>query len=220
MNIHRSPFSGRNFEYYSEDPYLSGVMGAAEIRAIRNAGKYCYVKHFALNDQETNRNGVTTWSNEQAMREIYLKPFEYATKEGGATAMMSAFVRLGTVWCGANYDLLTNVLRNEWGFHGMVITDYDGASYMNVDQAIRAGNDMMLSTLGDEPRDKSNTAKQAMRNASHNILYTVVNSNASTYTYEYIFPTWKILMFGFDAIVLILIAVSIIVKRKKKSLEA
>lgn len=219
MNIHRSPFSGRNFEYYSEDPYLSGVMGAAEITAIRDAGKYCYVKHFALNDQETNRNGVSTWSNEQAMREIYLKPFEYAVKEGGATAMMSAFVRLGTVWCGANYDLLTNVLRNEWGFHGMVITDYDGMSYMNVDQAIRAGNDIMLSTLGDEPRDKSNTGKQAMRNASHNILYTVVNSNASTYTYEYIFPTWKIFLFGFDAVVAIFIVVSIIVKRKKKASE-
>lgn len=126
MNIHRSPFGGRNFEYYSEDAYLSGEMAEAEVSAIRDYGKYCYLKHFAMNDQETNRAGIAVWANEQSMREIYLKPFETAVKEGGATAMMSAFNRLGTTWCGANSTLLQTVLRDEWGGgRGMVILYQD-----------------------------------------------------------------------------------------------
>ena len=216
MNIHRSPFGGRNFEYYSEDPYLSGKMGAAEVLAIRDNGKYCYLKHFALNDQETNRNGVATWANEQSMREIYFRPFEYAVKEGSATAVMSAFNRLGTTWCGARSELLQTVLRDEWGFHGMVITDYDGMSYMNVDQAIRAGNDIMLSTTGDLPTDTSNTAKQAMRSASHNILYTVANSVAVNYTYEFEMPTWAIILIVADIVIVLLYAAVIIRSKKMK----
>ena len=179
VNIHRTPFSGRNFEYYSEDALLSGEMGAAVVSGAKSKGVYSYVKHFALNDQETNREGVTTWSNEQAIREIYLKAFEIPVKEGESTAIMSSFNRIGAVWAGGNYDLLTTVLRDEWGFEGVVITDYFMGGYMNQDQAIRAGNDLMLSTMGGEPTSLStetNTGKQAMREATKNILYTVANS--------------------------------------------
>lgn len=179
VNIHRTPFSGRNFEYYSEDPLLSGEMGSKVVSGAKSKGVYCYVKHFALNDQETNRSGVCTWSNEQAIREIYLKAFEIPVKEGKTTAIMSSFNRIGTVWAGGNTNLLNTVLRDEWGFNGMVITDYFGAGHMNQDQAIRAGNDLMLSTMGGEPTTLStetNTGKQAMRQATKNILYTVANS--------------------------------------------
>lgn len=214
-NIHRTPFSGRNFEYYSEDAYLSAKMVAAEVSAIRDNGKYCMVKHFALNDQETNRNGILTWANEQAIREIYLKPFEYAVKEGNATGMMSAFNRLGTTWCGASQSLLTTVLRGEWGFEGAVITDYDGLTYMNPDQAIRAGNDLMLSNMEDLPSDTSNTGKQAMRRASHNILYMVANSDAVERTYETYIPSWAVTLVVFDAVLAALIVLRIVLKKKK-----
>lgn len=179
VNIHRTPFSGRNFEYYSEDPLLSGKIGAEVVKGAKSKGVYSYVKHFALNDQETNRSGVATYSNEQAIREIYLKAFEIPVKEGETTAIMSSFNRIGTVWAGGNYDLLTTVLRDEWGFEGMVITDYFMGGYMNQDQAIRAGNDLMLSTMGGAPTalsTETNTGKQAMREATKNILYTVANS--------------------------------------------
>lgn len=219
MNIHRSPFGGRNFEYYSEDPFLSAKMAAAEVKGIREQGKYCYLKHFALNDQETNRAGVAVWANEQSMREIYFKPFEYAVKDGGATAVMSAFNRLGTVWCGANPELLTDVLRGEWGFRGMVITDYDGAEYMDVDQAIRAGNDLMLSTTGDFPEDDGNTARQAMRRASHNILYTVANSDAADYVYEYRMPLWMKVLISVD-VVFVVVTAAVIWRKKRKAKPA
>lgn len=181
MNIHRTPFSGRNFEYYSEDALLSGKMGAAAVQGAFTKGVYSYIKHYALNDQETNRDGVAVWSNEQAIRELYLKPFEISVKEGKSTAVMSSFNRLGTTWAGAHYGLLTTVLRDEWGFKGMVITDWDLFPHMDTDRAIRAGNDLMLTTIGEKPSKLStetNTGKQAMRKASHNILYTVANSNA------------------------------------------
>ncbi|GJM69545.1 hypothetical protein HMSSN036_17610 [Paenibacillus macerans] len=140
---------------------------------------YAYIKHYALNDQETNRDGVAVWTNEQAVREIYLKPFEISVKQGKTTAVMSSFNRIGTTWAGEHYGLLTTVLRDEWGFKGMVITDWDMFPHMDVDRAIRAGGDLMLTTLGDKPTKLStdtNTGKQAMRKASHNILYTVANS--------------------------------------------
>lgn len=204
VNIHRTPFAGRNFEYYSEDAFLSGKMGASVVLGSKSKGVYSYVKHFALNDQEDNRSGVATWSNEQAIREIYLKAFEIPVKEGETTAIMSSFNRIGTVWAGGNYDLLTTVLREEWGFDGMVITDYFMGGYMNQDQALRAGNDLMLSTMGAEPSKETtetNTGKQAMRQATKNILYTVVNSVGmelgTTGT-----PSWIILL-GFSNILLL-----------------
>lgn len=184
MNLHRSEFSGRNFEYYSEDSFLSGKMGAMETKGAASRGLYAYIKHFALNDQETNRcDKIVTWSNEQAIREIYLKPFEMSVKEGGSTAVMSSFNYIGLKWAGGCPELLQNVLRGEWGFQGMVITDYFGGyGYMDADQAIATGNDMMLSTLGSDgatlDASTDGAGKTNMRNACHNILYTIANSNA------------------------------------------
>jgi beta-glucosidase len=184
MNIHRSSFAGRNFEYYSEDGFLSGKMGAAETAGAKEMGLYGYIKHFALNEQEKNRNSkLYTWSNEQAIREIYLKPFELSVKEGGAIAVMSSFNYIGPVWAGGCSELLNTVLRGEWAFRGMVITDYFGLyGYMDADQAIANGNDLMLSTLGafgaTLNESDSPLGKTFMRTACKNILYTVANSNA------------------------------------------
>ena len=119
VNIHRSPFGGRVGEYYSEDPFLSGMLASSQIQGVMSKGVYTMVKHFAVNEQETSRSGVATWVDEQTLREIYLKPFEYTVKEGKATGMMSSFNRIGTVWAGGDYRLLTEVLRDEWGFRGM-----------------------------------------------------------------------------------------------------
>lgn len=184
VNIHRSPFDGRNFEYYSEDPYLSGVMGAETVRGATNTGLYCYVKHFAVNETEYNRQGLYTWLTEQALREIYLKPFEICVKDGKANAIMSSFNRLGATWTGGNYKLLTTVLRDEWGFKGSVITDYADLNlggYMNIDQGIRAGNDFWLDgtrtgTLNGYTDRTSATAVACAREAAKNIIYTYCNT--------------------------------------------
>ena len=180
MNIHRTPFSGRNFEYYSEDGLLSGKLGAAQVKGSASQGVYCYAKHFALNDQESNRLSLSVWCNEQAMRELYLKPFEITVKEGQTTAIMSSYSYLGTTWAGGCKALLTDVLRNEWGFVGMVVTDSAMAntSWMDPNLAVRAGNDMMLCLMGASIETDNNTARQAMRTACHNILYTQANSSA------------------------------------------
>ncbi|WP_137653082.1 glycoside hydrolase family 3 N-terminal domain-containing protein [Bifidobacterium moukalabense] len=180
MNIHRNAFSGRTFEYFSEDALLSGTMASREIAGAKEKGVYSFMKHFALNDQETNRlSEVNTWSNEQAIREIYLKPFEMSVKEGGAQAVMSSFNYIGTEWAGSNTHLLNSVLRDEWGFRGFVLTDYFGGyGYMNGDRAIRGGGDVMLATttVTNHITDHSATSVKAMRTACHNILYTAANS--------------------------------------------
>lgn len=180
MNIHRSPFSGRNFEYFSEDGLLSGVMAAGEIAGARSQGVYSFMKHFALNDQETNRTAMlVTWANEQSIREIYLKPFEMAVKDGGAQAVMTAYNYIGPTYAGANPALLNTVLRDEWGFRGFTLTDYfAGFGYQNADQEIRNGGDAMLATMDvtNHVTSKSATSLKAMRTAAHNILYTAVNS--------------------------------------------
>ena len=180
MNIHRGAFSGRTFEYFSEDSLLSGVMASNEIAGAKEKGVYSFMKHFALNDQETNRtNMVCTWADEQAIREIYLKPFEMSVKEGGAQAVMSSFNYIGYTYAGASNNLLNTVLRDEWGFKGFVLTDYFGGyGYQNADQEIRNGNDSMLATtkVTNHITDKSATSVKAMRTATHNILYTAANS--------------------------------------------
>lgn len=180
MNIHRSAFSGRTFEYFSEDSLLSGAMASNEIAGAKEKGVYSFMKHFALNDQETNRtNMVCTWADEQAIREIYLKPFEMSVKEGGAQAVMSSFNYIGYTYAGASNNLLNTVLRDEWGFKGFVLTDYFGGyGYQNADQEIRNGNDSMLATtkITNHITDKSATSVKAMRTAAHNILYTAANS--------------------------------------------
>ncbi|WP_294451648.1 glycoside hydrolase family 3 N-terminal domain-containing protein [uncultured Gemmiger sp.] len=213
MNIHRSAFAGRNFEYYSEDGLLSGKIAAAAIQGAAEYGVYSYVKHFALNDQETHRDQMLlTWSNEQAIREIYLRPFEISIKEGGATAVMSAFNYIGTRWAGGTSELLQTVLRGEWGFRGFVLTDYfKVAGYMNADQAIRNGNDSMLVAYDTETNHitdtESATGVLAMRQASKNILYTVVNSRA--YAPENLNPGmqgWMITAIVIDVVVLLVLA--------------
>lgn len=183
MNTHRSAFAGRNFEYYSEDGVLAGYLAAAEVNGAATKGVYAYIKHFALNDQETNRcSFLLTYASEQAIREIYLKPFELAIKnfEGTSQAVMSSFNFIGTVTSSANGNMLNNVLRDEWGFQGMVITDYNGSyGYMITDKSIRNGNDLMLGFAGAESNKVTNTSAttvKALRQASKNILYTVVNS--------------------------------------------
>lgn len=204
MNIHRTPFNGRNFEYYSEDGFLSGKIAAGIVSGLRSKNVYAYIKHFALYDQTSYAFGASMWSNEQAMREIYLKPFEIAVKEGEAFALMSSYNRIGSTWTGGSYALLTEVLRNEWGFRGMVITDWFTPEVMNADQGIYAGNDLMLITYtGSEPQDTSNAGKQAMRNACHNILYTVANSNAVIIDNPSIFPYWFVGLIVIDILALI-----------------
>lgn len=182
-NTHRSPFAGRNFEYYSEDGVLAGHLAAAQVNGAATNKVYPYMKHFALNDQETNRNAfLLTFTTEQALREIYLKPFEIAVKkyEGKGMGMMSAFNFIGTVSACSNTDLLNDVLRGEWGFTGMVITDYDGSyGYMISDKSVRNGNDLNLgfgANASDVFANQSATVTKAMRQASKNILYTIVNS--------------------------------------------
>ena len=184
MNTHRSAFAGRNFEYYSEDGLLAGWMAAKAINGAEKYGVYAYIKHFALNDQETHRcDMLCTWATEQSIREIYLKPFEMAVKEGGADAVMSAFNYIGTVPAQAMPELLNTVLRDEWGFRGFVLTDYFGVyGYEDSDRMIRNGNDCMLvaydagtNYLTDK---ESATSVIAMRQACNNIMYTAVNSRA------------------------------------------
>jgi beta-glucosidase len=185
MNTHRSAFAGRNFEYYSEDGVLAGKFASNQVNAAAKLGVYAYIKHFALNDQETNRCSILmTYSNEQAMREIYLKPFELVVKNYDFTsqglAVMSSFNWLGTKPADGSYELLTTVLRDEWGFVGFVETDYDGSyGYMISDHCVRVGNDLMLgfaSAATNQFTDTSATATLAMRQACKNILYVVGNS--------------------------------------------
>ena len=196
VNIHRSPFAGRNWEYYSEDGLLSGKLAANVVQGAQSKGLYCYVKHFAVNDQETDReyNGILVWTNEQAMRELYLKPFEIAVKEGGAYGIMSSFNRLGMTWAGGSYPLLTSVLRDEWGFQGMVITDYSLNTYTHVDEMIRAGGDLFLTQDTKKfYKDDDATQIALLRQATKNILYTVVNSNAMNIeTTGYLPPLWQV----------------------------
>lgn len=203
MNLHRSPFGGRNFEYYSEDPLLSGAMGAACVSGAASKGLYCTIKHFAVNDQETNRvngGGISVWANEQALRELYLKPFEYTVKHASAavryisdgegtmserelpacTAVMSSYNRLGATWAGGSAALMGRVLRDEWGFRGFAITDFDLYEFMYPDQAAAAGSDLILSTdaMKSLADTKSAAAVNNLRGACHNILYAVAHSHA------------------------------------------
>ena len=226
MNIHRNAFSGRTFEYFSEDSLLSGVMASSEISGAKSKGVYSFMKHFALNDQETKRTEMLcTWTNEQAMREIYLKPFEMSVKEGGAQAVMSSFNYIGNTYAGADSALLQTVLRGEWGFKGFVLTDYFGGyGYQNADQEVRAGNDSMLATtkITNHITDKSATSVKAMRQAAHNILYTAANSwQYANGEPKVATPIWKTAMYvawGVTAVLVIgleIVAIKRYMNRKK-----
>lgn len=231
VNIHRSPFSGRNYEYYSEDPILSGKMAVNVINGCASKGVYTDLKHLALNDQETNRDGVATFCTEQALREIYLKPFEIAVKGGddpaysaratekevaeykGTTGMMSSFNRIGTRWTGGDYRLMTTIIRGEWGFKGLVISDYKtDNTVMNSRQMLYAGNDLILASL-DELRwnDSNSSSKEDMyvlRNAAHNILYAVANSNSiNVDVIGYSLEVWAIILIVVDVVAAVCIVV-------------
>ena len=244
MNIHRTPFAGRNFEYYSEDPFISGALGKAEVYGAATKGMYAFIKHFAVNDQETHRDdrGIATFVDEQAIREIYLKPFEmtilnnnveieyneavkdengniqsYVRKTAtvpAASAVMTSFNRIGTTWAGGHYNLITGVLRGEWGFNGFVLTDYEvGAgkgSYMNTLQSLAAGGDAKLKTVGMEALLGFDISDYPAyfgygRDAAHRILYTVVNSagmNGYVHGVEFVsgFAYYKLILIAWDVL--------------------
>lgn len=207
VNLHRTPFGGRNAEYYSEDSVLSGKMAASLIGGAASKGVYTYMKHFVANEQETHRNGVCTWLTEQSLRELYLKPFEIAITDsnGKANAVMSSFNRLGTMWTGGDYRLLTQVLRGEWNFVGCVISDFSvNIDYMDTKQMAYAGGDVNLTNLDAKWVDSnSKTDVYVLKQCAKNYLYVIANSNAmngidanSEYTTH--MATWKKVVIGID----------------------
>jgi len=191
LTLKRSPFCGRNTEYYSEDPYVTGKFAASFIKGAQSKGLTVAVKNFALNEQETSRsnNGLVTWCHEQAIRELYLKPFEMAVKEGNPRAFISSFNRIGVEWTGGSYRLITKILRNEWGFKGLVRTEFITSNYMNAKQALYAGNDILCAGTSnyyitnkssrDSFLDETNPKDVTLlKRAVHNVLYVIANSNA------------------------------------------
>lgn len=235
VNIHRSPFAGRNFEYYSEDPVLSGKLATAVVSGTAEKGVYSFLKHFALNDQETNRvnNGVATWANEQAIREVYLKPFEMVVKNASATiryisddqgtlgereinastAFMSSFNRIGATWTGGSVPLMNNVLREEWGFEGAVISDFNLYDHMFVNQGLMAGTDFNITfeSMKSMQDSTSATAVTYLRRTAHRLLYTVAHSNAMNglvpgTKVHYTIAPWRVVLIIIDILVVLFLA--------------
>ena len=212
MNTHRTAFGARNYEYFSEDGVLAGNMGAKAVEGARNYGVYSYIKHFAL--YEGNAKMVSVWSNEQAIREIYLKPFEISVKQGGANAVMVSWSFLGDKWTGESSNLMNTVLRDEWGFRGMALTDFfrnNGHGFMNADAALANGVDAMLSTFNGEENNVANpehpTAVLQMRNACKNVMYTVVSSWAYDGEHEETgMENWKKAGIGIDIVMALFMA--------------
>ncbi len=209
VNIHRSPFGGRAFESYSEDGLLSGKIAAQEVAGLQNKEIAVYLKHFCLNDQETNRSGVHTWANEQAIREIYARPFEIVTKEANCTGYMSSYNYVGAGWSSADYNLLTALPRGEWNFTGRIVTDaaFDPKMY-NPDAGLVAGTNMFLTPMGTKFGDKitgTNFGIQTLQEAAHRQLYIYANGSAINIKVQGI-NTWKYLVAGLDAVFLLLIA--------------
>lgn len=185
VNIHRSPFGGRCSEYFSEDPFISGMMGAAEVQGIQSRGVLPTVKHFVANEQETHRSigGDLSWLSEQALREIYLKPFEYTVKQGETRGIMTSFNRIGTRWTGGDYRLLTEILRNEWGFNGLVICDFNTIpQYMIPRMMFYAGGSLDLATQQSAMWTDCDTSDAGdaivLMRAVKDVMYALVNSNA------------------------------------------
>lgn len=185
VNIHRSPFGGRCSEYFSEDPFISGMMGAAEVQGIQSRGVLPTVKHFVANEQETHRSigGDLSWVSEQALREIYLKPFEYTVKLGETRGIMTSFNRIGTRWTGGDYRLLTEILRNEWGFNGLVICDFNTIpQYMIPRMMFYAGGSLDLATQQSAMWTDCDTSDAGdaivLMRAVKDVMYALVNSNA------------------------------------------
>ena len=212
MNTHRTAFGARNYEYFSEDGVLAGNMGAKAVEGARKYGVYSYIKHFAM--YEGNAKMVSVWSNEQAIREIYLKPFEISVKQGGANAVMVSWSFLGDKWTGESSNLMNTVLRDEWGFRGMALTDFfrnNGHGFMNADAALANGVDAMLSTFNGEENNVANpehpTAVLQMRNACKNVMYTVVSSWAYDGEHEETgMENWKKAGIGIDIVIALFMA--------------
>ena len=212
MNTHRTAFGARNYEYFSEDGVLAGNMGAKAVEGARKYGVYSYIKHFAL--YEGNAKMVSVWSNEQAIREIYLKPFEISVKQGGANAVMVSWSFLGDKWTGECSNLINTVLREEWGFRGMALTDFfrnNGHGFMNADAALANGVDVMLSTFNGEENNVANpkhpTSVLQMRNACKNVMYTVVSSWAYDGEHEETgMENWKKAGIGIDTVIALFMA--------------
>ena len=212
MNTHRTAFGARNYEYFSEDGILSGNMGAKAVEGARKYGVYSYIKHFAM--YEGNAKMVSVWSNEQAIREIYLKPFEISVKQGGANAVMVSWSFLGDKWTGECSNLMNTVLRDEWGFRGMALTDFfrnNGHGFMNADAALANGVDVMLSTFNGEENNVANpehpTSVLQMRNASKNVMYTVVRSWSYDGEHEETgMENWKKAGIGIDTVIALFMA--------------
>ncbi len=212
MNTHRTAFGARNYEYFSEDGILAGNMGAKAVEGARKYGVYSYIKHFAM--YEGNAKMVSVWSNEQAIREIYLKPFEISVKQGGANAVMVSWSFLGDKWTGESSNLMNTVLRDEWGFRGMALTDFfrnNGHGFMNADAALANGVDAMLSTFNGEENNVANpehpTSVLQMRNACKNVMYTVVSSWAYDGEHEKTgMENWKKAGIGIDIVIALFMA--------------
>lgn len=215
MNIHRSPYCGRNFEYYSEDNLLSGKMGAATVKGAQSKGVLVYIKHFALNDQETSRMGISIMANEQSVRELYLDPFEITVREGDAHGAMVGMNRVGSRWAGAHYGLMTETLRNEWGFEGLAITDqasFEVFAYEDLRAGLEAGTDLWLNSdselwkLSDE--DMNDTVVTYMQRAAKNIVFAISRSNAmnglsNNSKIVKITPLWQMGLYAADVILVI-----------------
>ena len=244
LNIHRSPLGGRNFEYYSEDGFLNGQMAAAVVKGGASKGIYFTLKHFAVNEQETHRSvtGLVTWINEQTLREVYLKGFEITVKvaktdyiqkadgsraEGGAVkamGVMSSFNRIGTRWTGGDYRLLTKILKKEWGFYGIIISDFNTVGYINEKDMFYAGGNLNLQIAGLElwsDFDAKNPSDVAvLRNAAQEVLYTVANSNAYRGRFTMKMPVWQVIMIVVDCVCVIgLAAWGFVVLKKIKQTD-
>lgn len=230
VNLHRSPYNGRNYEYYSEDGFLSGKLAASLVKSATEGGVYCYVKHFACDELGQNPRGVNTWLTEQNLRENYLKPFEIAVKEGKTRAIMTAYNRIGATWCGSNFALLQGVLRDEWGFQGTAITDYCrvdttdlNVGQMNLRQGIRAGSDLWLNPNGvviNNAIDKNDPSDIACaKRAAKNALYTYVlsyNAAAGLKLVDEVFPWWIPVLVAADVVVVASVGLGIFFTFKPK----
>lgn len=216
-NTHRTPYGGRNFEYYSEDAFLGGKIAASDVSGGQSKGMRAFIKHFAANDQETNRHGLSTFNNEQAFREIYFKQFQYIVQEGGTLSLMESFNRVGCTWAGAYRALCTDLLRNEWGFEGSVLTDFNFLSdtgWMNIRSGLAGGTDQWLALgateLAKMAKEDINLAAE-VREASHRILYAVAQTSAingmnETTKVIYVKAWWEILLYALDIVFGILAA--------------
>lgn len=186
VNLHRTPYNSRNFEYYSEDPVLTAHLGSETVRGAKNYNIYCYVKHFAASEAGNNPSNWSTWLTEQSLRELYLKPFEVCVKQGGANAVMTAFSDIGAVYCGTNYALCTRILRDEWGFRGSLVTDYYTKSYMDYTRCVIAGNDLFLDPNNNEANINLDdpAVAYAARRSVKNIVYTYVDTYVTASDYQ------------------------------------